>query len=181
MSERDRGAATLAARRPAKAARHARRDAGFVDEHELVRVEIELSFEPSFARSFDVFPFLLARMARLLLARDPVPRQEPPHGSIAEGETVALPELVAQLHDRRVRLRLISPRMKAACASMRCDRRSPPICMGETSPVVSTRFAQRTAVAGPTSNRAPARRPDIPPLIAFTTFSRISLATAMCH
>src|SRR5208337_2293643 len=63
-------------------------------------------FEPRFARSFNVFAFLLARMARLLLARDPVPRQEPPHGPIAEGETVTLPELVAQLHDRRVRLHL---------------------------------------------------------------------------
>src|SRR5208283_409272 len=109
MSERDRGAATLAARRPAEAARHARRDAGFVDEHELSRIEIKLSFEPGFARSLDVFAFLLARMARLLLARDPVPRQETPHSSIAEGETVALPELVAQLHDRRVRLRLDLP------------------------------------------------------------------------
>src|ERR1019366_7850308 len=45
-------------------------------------------------------------MARLLLARDPVPRQKPPHRSIAEADAVALPDFLAQLHDRQVRLLL---------------------------------------------------------------------------
>jgi len=45
-------------------------------------------------------------VARLLLARDLVPRQEPPHRSVAEAQAVALPYLLAQLHDRHVRLGL---------------------------------------------------------------------------
>src|ERR1019366_10610682 len=56
------------------------------------------------ARGRDIFPILLRRMPRLLLARDPVPREEPPHGSIAEAQSVALPYLLAQFHDRHVRL-----------------------------------------------------------------------------
>ena len=41
-------------------------------------------------------------MAGLLLARDPVPRQEPPYRRIAEADAVALPDFLAQLHDRHM-------------------------------------------------------------------------------
>jgi len=70
---------------------------------------------------------------------------------------VAFPDFLPQLHDRHIGLRLDLPRMKSACASMRRDLRSPPIFIGATSPVVSTRLAQRTAVAGPYKT---APRPD---------------------
>lgn len=46
-------------------------------------------------------------------------------------------------------------RMKLAFASMRCERRAPPILAGATAPVISTRLSQRTAVAGPISNVRP--------------------------
>ena len=42
----------------------------------------------------------------LLLARDVVPRQEPPHRRIAEADAVTLSDFLPQLQDRQVRLRL---------------------------------------------------------------------------
>src|ERR1019366_1913762 len=81
------------------------------------------------ARGRDIFPILLRRMARLLLARDPVPREEPPHGSIAEAQAVALPYLLAQFHDRHVRLCLdlredeVGVRLNAAGAAITTRRR----------------------------------------------------------
>ena len=74
----------------------------FVNEHELRGIEIELSVEPLLAGDGDILSFLLRRMARLLLARDPVPRQKPPYRSIAEADAVALPDFLAQLHDRHM-------------------------------------------------------------------------------
>ena len=86
--------------------------------------------------------------------------------------------LVAQLHDRRVRLRLdlfedkLRVRLDALALLFAAHLHGP-------HAAVSTRFAQRTAVAGPISNRTAACRRDIPPSIAFTTFSRISFDSAM--
>jgi hypothetical protein len=104
MSERDRRPATLPARRPAEAPRHIRRDAGFIDENKLFRVEIEFPLEPFLSGLGNILPVLLRGMACFLLARDLMAREEPPHGPIADGEPMSFPDLVAQIHDRHVGL-----------------------------------------------------------------------------
>jgi hypothetical protein len=62
---RDRGTAALALRRPAAQTGHLRGSAGFVDENQFFRVEIELAVEPVLALREDVRALLLAGMARL--------------------------------------------------------------------------------------------------------------------
>src|SRR5208337_4929163 len=59
--------------------------------------------EPFLSRRGDIVPLLLRSVARLLLARDPMAREKPPHGPIADREIVTLPERIAQLDDRHVR------------------------------------------------------------------------------
>ena len=54
--------ATLATFGPAAQPGHLGRGAGLVDEYETLRVEVRLRFEPGFAPSGDVGPFLLRRV-----------------------------------------------------------------------------------------------------------------------
>lgn len=108
-----------------------------------------------------------------------VPREEPPHRSVAKADAVALPDLLAQLYDRQLRLVLdlreveigmsLNALRSAIAAHLQCA----------TSPVVAARLAQRTTVVGPISNRAAALRRDISPSIAFITFLRISIDSGM--
>jgi hypothetical protein len=88
MSERDRSPATLPTRRAAEAPRHVRRDARLVDKNERFRVEIELALEPFLSRRGDIVPLLLRSVARLLLARDPMAREELNRAGIAGGHFV---------------------------------------------------------------------------------------------
>ena len=62
-------ALTLAA--PAMAARHVGRGPGFVDENQLVRVQIELAVEPVMAPLQDVGTVLLDRVTGLFLSEMP--------------------------------------------------------------------------------------------------------------
>jgi len=78
-------------------------------ENQLRRIEIKLSLEPRLARLGDIVSFLFRGMAGLLLARDPVSVQEPPHRSIAEADVVAFLDFLSQLHDRHIGLRLDLP------------------------------------------------------------------------
>jgi hypothetical protein len=69
---------------------------------------------------------------------------------------VALPYLLAQFYDRHVRLfhDLCKDEIGASLELLRSAVAA--IFKGGTSPLDSTRFAQRTAVARPISNRAAA-------------------------
>ena len=59
MPVRDRRPASLAARRPAAEPRHLRRSPGFVDEDQVLGVEVRLRVEPGLAPGGDVGPLLL--------------------------------------------------------------------------------------------------------------------------
>lgn len=68
MFERDTGAQALAPSATAVAPRHVGGRPGFVDEHQLVGIEIESGVEPLFAAFQDVGTVLLARVAGLFHA-----------------------------------------------------------------------------------------------------------------
>lgn len=64
VAVRDRRPAALSLRRASAQARHLRRRAGLVDEHEPVRIEIELGLEPDLALTPHVGTLLLAGVRR---------------------------------------------------------------------------------------------------------------------
>lgn len=68
MAVRDAGPQALALGRPSAEAGHVGRGPRFVDEHELGRVEIELSFEPGLATLQDIRAVLLGRVRGLFLS-----------------------------------------------------------------------------------------------------------------
>src|SRR4051812_38992614 len=61
---RDRNAAALAAWRPAITARHAGGSGGFVEEHEVIRIEFGLSLEPGLASRPHIRALLLSCVRR---------------------------------------------------------------------------------------------------------------------
>jgi hypothetical protein len=62
MTVRDGGAQALTARCPAMKPRHFGAGAGLVDEHQALRIEVELAFEPCLASPQDVGTVLLRGM-----------------------------------------------------------------------------------------------------------------------
>ncbi len=68
----------------------------------------------------------------------------------------------------------IAPRMTSPCASMRCERRSPPLGFAAVAPVSRHARSQRTAVATATPKRAAAALRDSPPSTAAITRTRRS-------
>jgi hypothetical protein len=67
MTVRNAAAQALSAPATAVASGHVGRRAGFVDENELQRIEVELAFEPHPASLTDVGTILFARVRRLFL------------------------------------------------------------------------------------------------------------------
>src|ERR1700733_9163263 len=65
-------------------------------------------------------------------------------------------------------------RISSACASIRCEWRSPPWSLGLISPSRCSRARHRIALDAPTPNRGAAARHDNPPSIASTTRRRRS-------
>lgn len=88
--------------------------------------------------------------------RDLMPLEKTPNRPVAEAEAMALPDLLAQLHDRRVRLFLelrkdeIGMSLDALRSVVAAHLQRPHV-PGNLDP-----FAQRIAVARPISNRAAA-------------------------
>jgi hypothetical protein len=68
VAVRDRRPQPFSARRSPMQARHLGAGAGLVDEHQRVRVEIELALEPRLASAQDVRPILLGRVPGLFLS-----------------------------------------------------------------------------------------------------------------
>ena len=71
MPMRDRGAATLALRRPAAQAGHLGREPAFIDEDQSLGLKVGLAIEPGLARGLHVVALLLAGMAGLFLCVSP--------------------------------------------------------------------------------------------------------------
>ena len=95
-----------------------------VDEDQAFGIEVELAIEPLFPTLQDVGPVLLGGV-RCLLARDPMPVEEPPRRP-DPNRRAALGEQHLQLGERMSSFASIASRMKVACASIRAARRSPP-------------------------------------------------------
>ena len=118
-------------------------------------------------------------MAGLLLARDFVPRQEPPDRRMAEADAGALPDLLAQFEDRQVRQLLelredeIGVRLDAPRSAIAAHLHWRHLSRGLD--------ALRPADRGRGTDVEPRRSlaPRIPPAIAFITFSRISIDNAI--
>jgi hypothetical protein len=67
MAVRHRHAQALTARTAAVSPGHVCAGPAFIDEHQALRIEVELSLEPSLASAQDVRPVLLGRMRGLFL------------------------------------------------------------------------------------------------------------------
>ncbi|CAM3272199.1 hypothetical protein SPAN111604_14200 [Sphingomonas antarctica] len=72
-----------------------------------------------------------------------------------------------------------APRITAACASIRAERRSPPCCLGVASPTSFESACQRIPLDALTPNRAAAWRHDAPASIAAITRRRRSIDSAL--
>jgi len=71
MAVRDRGVTTLAFRSPAPQPCHLRRQPTFVDEDQVLGIEIGLALDPCLARRFDIGALLLAGVSGLFLCVKP--------------------------------------------------------------------------------------------------------------
>ena len=93
----------LAARGAAVGARHVGLGPGLIEEHQAGRIQVCPGAGPRLAALVHVRTVLFARMTGLLLARHPVPDQEPVQR--AEPEAQAMPgQRPAQFLDRQVGL-----------------------------------------------------------------------------
>ena len=72
MAVRDRGAQAFPFGSATASSRHVRGGPGLVDENELLRIKIELGFEPSPTALQDIWPILLGRVRRLFLSVTPL-------------------------------------------------------------------------------------------------------------
>ena len=152
--------------------------AGLVDEHQCVRIEIELSLEPRLAPAQDVGTILLGRMPGLFLSviRRRLKKRHKPAmltpipcpASSARRSANVMSGVLAQ-----------ASRISAAYASIRPERRSPPCRLGAASPSLRKRACQRIALEALTPNRAAAWRHDAPSSIAAITRLRRSIDSAL--
>ena len=149
MAVRDRGAQAFPFGSATASSRHVRGGPGLVDENELLRIKIKLGFEPSPTALQDIWPILLGRVRRLFLSVTPLRAKKRESAEM-------LNEWPAASKTPRISASVASPwgpsreRMKAACASMAIDRRSPPWRLGVTSPVASDCATHRIALDAPT-------------------------------
>ena len=167
----------LTSRCPAVGAGHVGGSPGFIDKDEAVRIEVGLALKPSPAPRQDVRAGLLGGMRRLFLR---VRRCR-----WKKRQIVTMPaDTSALANSARISFSVMSgfwsrsPRIRAPCASMRRDRRSPPSGPGATDPATRARVHQRTALAALTPKRAAAARRDDPAATAATTRSRRSTDSA---
>jgi hypothetical protein len=151
---------------------------GLVDEYQCVRIKIELALKPRLAPAQDVGTILLGRMPGLFLSvirrrlknrRKPATLTPTPRPARSSRRSASV--MSGFLSN--------APRMTAACASTRAERRSPPWGLGLASPASLDRPCQRIALEALTPNRAAAWRHDAPPSTAAITRLRRSTDNAL--
>jgi hypothetical protein len=159
------------------AACHVRAGPSLVDEDQPVGVEIELALEPVPAAGEDVGPVLFGGVRGLFLRvipcrsrnrhKVPIPTATPRPRSISSSSSSVMSGVSAS-----------AAWIRAACASIRAERRSPPCLRGAADPRCSKRCRQRIALDTLTPNRAAAARHDRPSSTAAKTRSRKSIDKA---
>jgi hypothetical protein len=133
MAVGHRGAASLAPRRTTVKARHLGVRGGLVDEDDPRRIEVELPFEPRLTRRVHRVAALFGGVRRLFLRvilrrlknRQSVPMATATPRSFSRSRSSAS---VMSL------LAVTAERISSACASIRCEWRSPPWRLGLRSP-----------------------------------------------
>jgi len=144
-----------------------------VDEHQSIRIKIELTLEPGPAPAKDVGPLLLGGVRglflRVMLWRS---KNRQTDATLTDAPRAASASRISS--NVRSAFVSINEQMKPWCASIKPDRESPPWRLGNTLPVRSVNCRQRIALAALTPKRAPAARQESPPSIAATTRSRKS-------
>ena len=146
---------------------------GLVDKDDPRRIEIELSFKPRLARRVHRAAALFGGMRGLFLRvilrrlknRQSVPMATATPRSFSRSRSSAS---VISL------LAATAERISSACASIRCEWRSPPWSLGLISPSRRSRARYRIALDALTPNRWAAARHDNPPSIAPMTRLRRS-------
>src|SRR5271169_4696622 len=137
------------------------------------RIEFELPFEPRLARRVHRAAALLGGVRRLFLRvilrrlknRQSVPMATAtPRALNCSRSSESVMSLLAATAER----------ISSACASIRCEWRSPPWSLGLTSPSRRSMARHRIALEALTPNRCAAARHDNPPSIAPTTRLRRS-------
>ena len=118
-----------------------------VDEDERVGIEVELAFEPGLARRLHVGALLLGGVRGLFLYV--MPRRSKKRQIVVRPKRASRASISFVRRSSSVTsgAAATSARMKSACASMRCDRRSPPWRAGARLPDALRRH-QRIAVVG---------------------------------
>ena len=165
MAVRDSGAQSLTARCPATGAGHVGRGPGLVDEHQAIRIEVELALEPFPAARQDVGALLFGCVRRLffsVIRRRTKNRQSEAMLTCTPASASSARSSLSVMSD----VRSSRPRINGACASIRPDRRSPPRGPGATEPTCRCSDHQRIALDAPTPNRSAAARHDAPAAIA---------------
>ena len=176
MPVRYASSATLASKGTSPQTCHLRRESGFVDEDQLLRIEIKLAIKPDAPPLQDIRPVLLQCMCGLFLNVHPRPRSQAPSAlrliftcrSRDKSSTIS-----SSVTSLRASMRATT---NASCASS-TDGRLHPCGRAVGSPSFALAI-QRIAVEIPTPNLAAACRADIPAADAFNTRNRRSSLNA---
>ncbi len=176
MPVRYAGPATFASQCTPAQTCHLRGKAGFIDEDQLLRIEIELTIKPDAPALQDIRPVLLQCVCGLFLKVHPRPRSQAPSAlrliftcrSTDKRWTIS-----SSVTSFRSSIRATT---NSSCAST-ADGRLQPCGRGVSSPSFALAI-QRIAVEIPTPNRAAACRADMPAADAFKTRIRRSSLSA---
>jgi hypothetical protein len=178
MPVRHAHAQPLAPRGSSPGPRHLGRRPRLIDEEQAFRLKIKLVVEPGLPPPQNVRPALLRGMRRLFLSVRPCRRKN--RQRVPMPTATPCSDRSALISDS-VMSGLVSTRdrMTAACASMRCERRSPPSGPGRGSPCSRANRRHRLTLAALTPKRSPASRCDAPASTAASTRTRRSSDSAL--
>jgi len=161
----------FAARCLAAGAGHVGRGRGLVDEHQAVRIEVELTLEPLPAPRQDVRALLLGRVRRLSFS---LIRRRAKNRQSVEGRPARRPRPAPA----RISLKVCPASAPPAQGSAAHAPRSVPSGPGATEPACRCSAHQRIALDAPAPNRSAAARHDAPAAIVATIRSRRSTDNA---
>jgi hypothetical protein len=145
------GTASLAPGRTTIKTRHLGVRGGLVDEDDPRRIEVELPFKPRLTRRVHRVAALFGGVRRLFFARDLATLEEPPECADGDGDAA----LLGSCSSANVMslLAATAERISSACASIRCEWRSPPWRVGLTLPSRRSMARARRTDAKPLSRR----------------------------
>jgi len=170
------GSATLASKCTSTQTRQLRRETGFIDEDQLLRVQVELTIKPNAPTLQDIRPVLLQCVCGLFLNVHPRPRSQAP-SALRLIFICRSTDKRSTISSNVISLRSsISSTTNASWASTADGRLQP--CGREVGSPSFALAIHRIAVEMPTPNRAAACLADKPAADAFKTRNRRSLLSA---